>query len=167
MAGKILIAYTSRRGSTAEIAEAMGKELEAVGNSVQVTDMKNVASIEGFQAVVIGTPIYLGKVEKPVHAFVARHREGLLAVPVAAFAVGITPVNSPPEAVEGVLATFRAALDPVKPVAVTMFAGVLDMSKMSFLERTIIGSMKILTGDFRDWDAIKKWARELPAVLKI
>ena len=167
MTGKILIAYTSRRGSTEEIARAIGKELEGAGYTVSVADMKGFASIDGFQAVVIGTPIYLGKVEKPVHAFVARNRDGLLQVPVAAFAVGITPVNSPPAAVEEVLGTFRAALEPVKPVAATMFAGRLEMSRMSFLERTIIGGMKILTGDFRDWDAIKTWAKELPAVLKI
>jgi hypothetical protein len=28
------------------------------------------------------------------------------------------------------------------------------------------GLMKVLTGDFRDWDAIRAWARELPALLK-
>ena len=69
--------------------------------------------------------------------------------------------------VEEVLEKLRAALGPVKPVAVTMFAGRLEMSGMSFAERTMTGLMKVLTGDFRDWDAIRTWARELPAVLKI
>jgi len=167
MTGKILIAYTSRKGSTAEIAQAIGKELEAAGNSVAVADMKEISSIEGYQAVVIGTPIYLGQVEKAVPGFVGRNRDGLLSVPVAAFAVGITPVNSPAAAVEEVLGNLRAALEPVKPGAVTMFAGRLELSRMSFLQRTMIGAMKILTGDFRDWDAIKAWARGLPAILKI
>jgi menaquinone-dependent protoporphyrinogen oxidase len=167
MAGKVLIAYTSRRGSTEEIARGIGTELEAAGNSVEVADMKGIASVEGYRAVVIGAPVYLAQVEKPLPAFVARNREGLLKVPVAAFAVGIAPVNPKVGSVDEVLGKLRAALDPVQPVAVTMFAGRLEMSRMSFVERTLVGAMKVLTGDFRDWDAIRAWARELPAVLKL
>jgi len=167
MPGKVLIAYTSRRGTTEEIARAIGAELEAAGNTVTVADMKGIASIEGYGAVIIGSPVYLGQVEKAVHAFVARNRDGLLPVPVAAFAVGITPVNSPAAAVEEVLGNLRTALEPVKPVGITMFAGRLELSRLSFLERTMIGAMKILTGDFRDWDAIRAWARELQAVSRL
>jgi menaquinone-dependent protoporphyrinogen oxidase len=167
MAGKVLIAYTSRRGSTAEIARAIGKELEAAGIGVEVAGMKDVNSLEGFQGVVLGAPVYLGRIEKDVAGFVERHREGLSKVPVAAFAVGIAPVDPRVGSVGEVLEKLRAALAPVKPVAVTMFAGRLEISKMSLVERTMTGLMKVLTGDFRDWEAIRAWARELPAILKI
>jgi menaquinone-dependent protoporphyrinogen oxidase len=167
MAGRILIAYASRRGSTAEIAGAIGRELAAAGRSAAVAEMKGVTSVDGYAAVVIGAPVYMGKIEKDVAAFVARHRDGLSRVPVAAFAVGIAPVDPRVGSVEDALAKLRAALDPVRPAAVTMFAGRLEMSRMSFVERTMTGLMKVLTGDFRDWEAIRTWARELPAVLKI
>jgi menaquinone-dependent protoporphyrinogen IX oxidase len=107
--GKILIAYTSRKGSTAEIARAIGTELEAAGNRVEVADMKGITSVGGY----------------------------------------------------------RAALEPVKPASVTMFAGVLELSRMSFVERTMTTLMNVLTGDFRDREAIRAWAQSLPAVLKI
>jgi menaquinone-dependent protoporphyrinogen oxidase len=167
MAGKILIAYTSRRGSTAEIARAVGKELEAAGIRVEIEEMKGVASLEGYQGVVLGAPVYLGRIEKDVAGFVERHREGLSRVPVAAFAVGIAPVDPRVGSVEEVLEKLRAALGPVKPAAVTMFAGRLEMSRMTLVERTMTGLMKVLTGDFRDWEAIRAWAREIPALLKV
>ncbi|HVN66064.1 MAG TPA: flavodoxin domain-containing protein [Methanomicrobiales archaeon] len=165
MTGRVLIAYTSRRGSTEEIARAIGRELEAAGNAVTVADMKGIDSAAGYRAVVIGAPVYLAKIEQAVPAFVARHREDLLKVPVAAFAVGIAPVNPAVGSVEETLGRLRAALDPVKPVAVAMFAGRLELSRLSFLERTLVGAMKVLTGDFRDWEAIRAWAWGLPAVL--
>ena len=165
MTGRILIAYVSRRGSTAEIARAIGRELEAAGDRVEVAGMEGVTSLEGFGAAVIGAPVYMAKIEKGVAGFVSRHREGLSRIPVAAFAVGIAPVNPRVGSVEDILAKLTAALDPVKPVAVTMFAGRLDLARMSFTERTMTGLMKVLTGDFRDWDAIRAWARDLHAIL--
>ena len=167
MAGWVLVAYATRRGSTAGIAEAVGRELGAAGVSAEVAEMKTVASLEGYRAVVIGAPVYLGRIEKDVAAFVARHRDRLLAVPVAAFAVGIAPVDPRVGSVGDVLEKLRAALDPVKPAAVTMFAGRLELARMSFTERMMTGLMKVLTGDFRDWDAIGAWARALPAALSL
>jgi menaquinone-dependent protoporphyrinogen oxidase len=167
MTGKVLVAYTSRKGSTEEIARAIAAELEAMGNTVTVADMKGITSVGDFGAVVIGAPVYLAQVEKAVPAFVARNHDGILKVPVAAFVVGIAPVNPKVGSVEEVLGKFRAALAPVKPVAVTMFAGVLDLSRMSFVERTMTTLMNVFTGDFRDWEAIRAWARELPPVLNL
>jgi len=76
-------------------------------------------------------------------------------------------VNPKVGSVEEVLGKLRAALDPVKPVAVTMFAGVLELSRMSFVERTLTTLMNVFTGDFRDWEAIRAWARGLPPVLNL
>lgn len=70
------------------------------------------------------------------------NRETLAPVPVAGF------VNS---------------IAPVYPrTTVTMFAGRLDAAGLSFIERGITSLLKIPTGDFRDWDAIAAWTRELP-----
>jgi len=167
MAAEVLIAYATRMGSTAGIAQAIGHELEAAGYGVDVAEMKGIASLKGYRAVVIGAPVYMAKIEKDVAVFVARHRNELAGMPVAAFAVGIAPVDPRVGSVGEVLEKLRAALDPVKPVAMTMFAGRLDMAKMSLVQRTMIGAMKVLTGDFRDWEAIRAWARGLPAVLRV
>lgn len=42
---RILVAYASKKGSTAEIAQAIGKELQGAGHLVDVTEMKSVSSL--------------------------------------------------------------------------------------------------------------------------
>ena len=42
-----------------------------------------------------------------------------------------------------------------------MFAGSLSKVEMGFAERTIISMVKVPYGDYRDWDEIKTWAREI------
>ena len=167
MALRILVAYSSRKGSTAGIAQAVGKELVSAGHTVEVAEMNTVTTVEGYDAVVIGAPVYIGKVEKDVVGFVAKHRDYLSRIPVAAFAVGIAPVAPQIQPVDAVLKDLDKSLSPVQPVAATVFAGRLDPDKMSFIERRMTGLMKVKTGDFRDWTAIAAWARELPGKMGV
>jgi menaquinone-dependent protoporphyrinogen oxidase len=167
MTARILVAYASRKGSTAGIAQAVGKELVSAGHTVDVAEMKTVTTVGGYDAVVIGAPVYMGKVEKDVSGFVAKHRDRLSRMPVAAFAVGIAPVAPQVEPIDAVLKDLNKSLSPVQPAAATVFAGRLDPDKMSFIERKMTGLMKVKTGDFRDWQAIAAWAKGLPEKLKM
>jgi menaquinone-dependent protoporphyrinogen oxidase len=167
MSGRILIAYISRKGSTAEIARAVGKELEAEGCTVDIAEMKTIASLAGYEAVVIGAPLYMGRMVGDVGKFVGRHREQLVALPVAAFAVGIAPVSKEAGSVEYGMKKLHGSLTPLKPVATTLFAGRLDPTQMSFISRKMMEMAKIPSGDFRDWNAIASWAKSLPGLLKV
>ncbi len=167
MTARILVAYASRKGSTAEIAQAVGKELETTGARVDVVELGKISTLAGYDAVVAGVPVYMGKVEKDISKFVAKHRDRLAIIPVAAFAVGIAPVAPRIESVEKVQEDLTTELRPIKPVALTVFAGKLDPEKMSFIERKMTGLMNVTTGDFRNWNAIAAWARELPGKLKV
>lgn len=167
MVARILVAYASRKGSTAGIAHAIGRELQSAGHSVDVTEMKTVSTLEGYDAVVAGAPVYLGKVDKDISKFVAENRDRLASIPVAAFAVGIAPVAPRIEPVGKVQEDLTKALNPIKPVALTVFAGALDPDKMSFIERNMTSLMKVPIGDFRDWPAIAAWAKELPGKMGI
>jgi len=162
MAAHILVAYTSRKGSTAEIALAVAKELEKTGASVTVSAMTTVSSLEGYNAVVIGAPVYTGKVARDVAIFARRHRDSLSRVPVAGFVTGIAPVYPKTGDISVFTGQLTEALAPAKPVAVTMFAGNLDATRLSFIERGMTSLLKVPTGDFRDWVTIALWARDLP-----
>ena len=161
MSGRILVAYASRKGSTAGIPQAIGKELTSEGYAVDVSEMKSVTSLAGYNAVVIGVPVYTGKVTGDLAAFVSANKDGLSRVPVAGFVTGIAPVFPKTGDVKGFTDQLVTALSPVRPVAVTMFAGTLDAGKMNFVERSLTSLMKVPTGDFRDWDAIAAWAKTL------
>ncbi len=162
MPARILVAYASKKGSTGGIARAIGRELQSAGHVAIVAGMRSVPSLEGYDGVVLGAPVYTGSVMADLAGFVARHKEALSRVPVAAFTAGIAPVYPK----TGEIATFTdqlvTALQPQAPVAVTMFAGALDREKLSFIERGLTTVLNVPAGDFRNWDAIAAWSRELP-----
>jgi menaquinone-dependent protoporphyrinogen oxidase len=161
MTARILVAYASRKGSTAGIAQAIGKELTLEGYTVDVSEMKSVASLAGYNAVVIGAPVYTGKVSGDVATFVSASREELSRLPVAGFVTGIAPVYPKIGDMKEFIDQLITALAPIRPVAVTMFAGSIDAIRLNFIERSLTSLMKVPTGDFRDWDAITAWARTL------
>jgi menaquinone-dependent protoporphyrinogen oxidase len=167
MTAHILVAYATRNGSTAEIALAVAKELELAGTVVTVSDMKTVASVADYTAVVIGAPLYMGSLVSDVAQFVGRHGESLRKIPVAAFAVGIAPKSPDPGAVVQAEGALLAAIIPLTPVASGVFAGKIDAQKLSFIQRKMTELVKSPVGDFRDWDAIAAWARGLPAKMGV
>jgi menaquinone-dependent protoporphyrinogen oxidase len=158
---RILIAYASKKGSTTEIAQAIGKELQTAGHGVEVMEMGTVTSLTGYNAIVIGGPMYVGKIEG-MGKFVKRHSAELARVPVAGFVVCLAAAAKDPEGMAWAEKALHAALDPLRPVAETIFAGRLDPSKLSWLQRWMTEKAKSPVGDFRDWTAIAAWARELP-----
>jgi len=162
MPARVLVAYASKKGSTAGIARAIAKELQAMGHVAIVIEMKDVSSLEGYDALVLGAPVYTGSVMSDLSTFVSRHKDALARLPVAAFTSGIAPVYPKTGTVKTFTDQLGAALDPKTPVAVTMFSGALDPNLLSFVERGLTSLLKVPTGDFRDWDAIAAWTRELP-----
>jgi menaquinone-dependent protoporphyrinogen oxidase len=163
---RILVAYASKKGSTTEIAQAIGKELEASGHVVDVAEMGTVTSLTGYNAVVIGGPMYVGKIEG-MEKFVKRHSAELARVPVAGFVVCLAAAAKDPEGMAWAEKALHAALDPLRPVAETIFAGRLDPSKLSWLQKWMTEKAKSPVGDFRDWTAIAAWARELPGKMGV
>jgi menaquinone-dependent protoporphyrinogen oxidase len=167
MAARILVAYTTEKGSTAGIAGAIGKELQSAGYSADVTVMKTVSSLAGYNAVVIGGPVYMGKMTRDFGRFLGRYREELAKLPVAAFVVGMAPASKDPVEINKVIIVLHVSLASLKPVAETAFAGVVDPEKLGLIQRKMVKMAKAPVGDFRDWDAIAAWARELPAKMGV
>jgi len=162
MPARVLVAYATRNGSTAEIAQAIGKELTNAGLTVDVTEIKTISSLVAYSAVVIGGPLYMGSVDGAVGKFIRKNREHLLKLPVAAFAVGIAPKSPEPGSVEMAMVALKKSLEPLTPVSSVLFAGKLDPSTVNFVMRKFLEMGKIPMGDFRDWDAIAAWSRDLP-----
>jgi menaquinone-dependent protoporphyrinogen oxidase len=52
------------------------------------------------------------------------------------------------------------AVPEIKPISIGTFAGALDYQNLSWLNKKIMKSKGSPEGDFRDWDAIRAWARE-------
>ena len=171
MPNKILVTYASRLGSTAEVAEAIGKTLRASGAEVDVLRMQDVTDLTSYSAVVAGSAIR-GKQWLPeAMQFVQTHRAVLASKPFAAFLVCMTLAMKDGEKYRPHVATW---LDPVralvKPASEGLFAGVLDIGQISSFSERLKFRVSVLfgvwqEGDHRDWNAIREWATRLRPVL--
>ncbi|GAI87930.1 unnamed protein product, partial [marine sediment metagenome] len=89
METKILVAYASSYGSTQEIAEVISKTLRSQGLVVDLQPIRNVRTLEGYSAVVLGAPLYMFHWHKDARHFLSQHRKILADnLPVAIFAGG-------------------------------------------------------------------------------
>ena len=61
MTASVLVAYATRYGSTQEVAEAVATMLRVRGLEVDIQPMREVRTLEGYRAVVLGTPLYMGR----------------------------------------------------------------------------------------------------------
>jgi menaquinone-dependent protoporphyrinogen oxidase len=77
--------------------------------------------------------------------------------------VGLTPAapRPKPEQIEQARGALIDALQPIRPIAATLFAGKLEPAAMGFGERAVILLLRAPSGDFRDWNGIRSWARSL------
>jgi menaquinone-dependent protoporphyrinogen oxidase len=179
MNDKILVPYASRNGSTAGVAEAIGKTLAEGGAQVDVLPMNDVNDLEPYRAVVAGSAIQEAKWLPEAMQFVQAHRAELARKPFAAFLVCMTLAMKGGRAGARPHGDYRqqvsAWLDPVRalvqPASVGLFAGALDIRKIpSFSDRLKFRmSVKMgvwSEGDHRDWNAIHTWAQSLRPLLQ-
>ncbi len=170
MPNRILVTYASRTGSTAEIAEAIGRTLSEGGTQVDMIPMSDVKDLSTYQAVVAGSAIRGSKWLPEAAEFIETHRSTLAQKQFAMFTVCITMAMKNAEnyrsGVMGWIAPVRAM---VKPVSEGLFAGRLDFAKLPFNWDTILFRISVALGifprgDHRDWNAIRAWAEGLKPV---
>jgi menaquinone-dependent protoporphyrinogen oxidase len=70
---RLLVTYASKMGSTQEIAEAIGRELEAFGMQVTVARCADNVGPEDFDGVIIGSAIYTQRWVKAATKYLKRN----------------------------------------------------------------------------------------------
>lgn len=157
---RVLVAYASKHGSTAAIAETIARELRRCGLMVDCEPAAAVEDVTEYDGVILGSAIYVGRWLADGQGFLRRHEDDLVDMPVWLFSSG--PIADPEddEPRQDVLpsriarcaarigarghATFGGALRPGTP-------GVVE----HFLPK----------GDWRDQDRIRGWADLIAADL--
>jgi menaquinone-dependent protoporphyrinogen oxidase len=159
---QILVAYATRAGSTAEVAEVIGEVLRGAGALVDVQRLPFSGKLAEYDAVVLGAPLYMYRWHKNAKRFLRRNKEVLKALPVAIFALG--PFND----VEKEWHDVRAQLDNallefpwLRLAAAKVFGGKYDPTKLTFPYSLIPAKKNIPISDIRDWEDIRGWAAGL------
>jgi menaquinone-dependent protoporphyrinogen oxidase len=165
MNDRILVAYATRAGSTTEVAQTIARALTAAGAAVDVCPVKEVNDLSPYRAVVLGSPIRMGRWLPEAFAFLKAHQAELSRVPVAYFVTCVTLTSNTVENRRTVDAYLDPARAILRPASVGLFAGALDGSKVNFLDRLMIKAIKTPEGDFRKWDEIHLWGESLQTVL--
>jgi menaquinone-dependent protoporphyrinogen oxidase len=176
MSAPILVAHATRYGSTQEVAEAIAATLRDDALAVDLQPVRMVRSLGGYSAVVLGAPLYMFHWHRDARRFLLQHREALMQLPIAIFALG--PLSTNEQEIQG----SRNQLDKelvkypwLTPVALEIFGGKYDPSKLSLFHKVLAAlPASPLHGlparDIRDWAAIRTWASSMavqlqPAVL--
>ena len=168
MAIKVLVAYASTHGSTREVAEAVTQTLASHGMAVDLQPARDVQTLAGYHAVVLGAPLYMFHLHKDALRFLSHHRKALGGLPVAVFAGG--PFGdgdgSNWQEVRKNLDQELAKFPWLKPVAVEVIGGKFDPAALRFPWNLIPALRNMPPSDLRDWDAIRGWASTLAAQLQ-
>ncbi len=157
-ARKALVLYGTRAGSTAEVAEFVGRCLSASGWSVDVEPVGAAKALGGYDAAVIGSAVRKGSVLPEVQDLVKTRKAELQRMSVAYFITCMTLREDTPEhraRANGFLAPLRSLVEPSEA---GLFAGKMDYSKLDAGSRLMAKVVGIPRGDFRDWTAIATWA---------
>jgi len=154
---KVLVATASRHGSTEQIGHALAERLRAHGLEVEEV-RPNGQSLDGVDAVVVGSAVYAGRWLSPARSFVRSHLDELRRLPVWVFSSG--PVGNPPKpAEEPPEGRELAAL--VHARTHRTFVGRIDRSALGLGERALVRVLGASTDDRRDWEEIARFADEI------
>ena len=165
---QVLVAYATKYGATAEIAEKIGQVLRQAGLRADVLPADRVSDLNPYKAVVLGSAVYAGQWRKEAATFLEANEKKLTEQSVWLFSSGPTGEGDPVQLMKGF--RFPEALQPiadrVRPRDIAFFHGVLDMKKLNLAEKLIVKGIKAPVGDSRDWDAIASWAVAIADALK-
>jgi menaquinone-dependent protoporphyrinogen oxidase len=158
---KVLIAVASKHGSTREIAQAVGDEVQKANIAVDILDLAKggTTNVSDYDAVILGSAIYAGSWLPEAKQFAQKHHEELSSLPIWLFSSGPLGADNPqphddPE-------KLALSMGQVKARDHHVFVGKLDSAQLGLAERLMVKVVHAPGGDFRDWDEVSAWGREI------
>lgn len=157
---RVLVTSATRHGATGEIADALVAGLQRRGTDADSRPVTDVCALDGYDAVVLGSAVYMGRWLAPARDFANRHASALAVLPVWLFSSGplgpaehLVPAGAP-SGIEAIASATNAR-------GHRTFAGRLDPATLGRAERIVARAVHAPNGDSRDWDAIDAFAGEI------
>ncbi|MFX0019392.1 MAG: flavodoxin domain-containing protein [Promethearchaeota archaeon] len=183
---KILIAYGTRYGATASTSEEIAKVLQGEGFEVKVVNLKEekVKNISEFEVVIIGSGMrinmWTSKAKAFLNKFSGELRKKKVAIFVSSGARALLEYKGEHDEIDRITKKYledKASKYDLNPISMTMFGGIWDYNQMGKFSRKALDEEKenfIPAGiketkpgvyDSRNWDEIRKWAKELASMI--
>jgi menaquinone-dependent protoporphyrinogen oxidase len=153
---RVLVAYGSKHGSTAEIATAIAETLRESGVRADCIEAGAVDTLDGYDAVVLGSAVYMRRWRREARRFLHKHARSLAERPLWVFSSG--PVGDPAK-------DNPAWLEPGRTIA--------EAERLGAREHVVFGGVSKASSipaefrDRRDWDEIHAWARGIADALPV
>lgn len=159
---KVLVAVASRHGSSLEIGEVIATTLRAQSLEADLQRVDEVASLEPYAAVILGSSVYSGHWLRRARVFVDTFETQLLLRPLWLFSSG--PVGDPPKPLDNPaeVATLTKRLGSRNH---RLFGGRIDGDELGIAEKALVALVRAPYGDFRPWSEISVWAEAIAADL--
>jgi menaquinone-dependent protoporphyrinogen oxidase len=160
---QILMAYASRMRATEEIAQAIATELRHAGHAVDVASCESAPDVWKYDAVIVGSAIYIGRWDKTAVDYLKRQAQDLADRPVWLFQSGPVGEGAETEQVE-IPHAVRKLVERLGLVSPITFGGRLDPARATgpFTRWVATGMYE---GDFRDWDRVRDWSASINSAL--
>jgi menaquinone-dependent protoporphyrinogen oxidase len=158
----ILIAYATKNGSTEQVAGEVAARLSAHGFVADIRAARDVGVLDGYDGVILGSAIYMGRLHADAREFLKRHSAGLAELPLAVFAMGPRTLGSRDVASSRAQLDAALAKEPaLRPLAIAIFGGVFDPAHQHFPFN------RLPALDARDWQTIDTWADQVAARFRL
>lgn len=162
----VLIAYTSVTGSARDTALEIEQALDRMGVPSEAREIENISRIDGYRAVMVGSPIRDGEWLPVAVDFVRLHAAELSKVPVFYFLLAMTMHDDTPEHAQTALGYLKPVRQLLEPVEVGLFPGKFLPQELPAVAEAHLRQKGFPEGDFRDWDAVNLWAARVAGLLK-
>lgn len=167
---RVLVAYGTKHGATEGIAARIGATLNQSGHDADVRDAAEVVDVDGYDAIVLGSAAYVGHWRKEALGLADHLASERGDRPIWLFSSG--PLGDSPTDPQGRALRETAEprdlpdlLDLLHPRDHRVFFGALDPTSLTLPERAMrtlpAGKALLPEGDFRDWEDIEGWARQI------
>ena len=160
---RVLVAVASKHGSTREIGEVIASSLRSSGFDVDLESVESVSSLDGYEAVVLGSGVYAGHWLRSAREFVDDHEVALRERPVWLFSSG--PLGDPPKPLENPAEATTVA-KRLGSRGHRLFAGKIEGDELGIAEKALITLVRAPHGDFRPWSDISVWAEHIAEALQ-
>ena len=171
---KILIAYGTAEGHTARIAQYLSDVIRGAGHEAWPVNVERTSAPgpDGYDAVIVGASIHMGKHERCVVKYVRENRDTLERLPSAFFSVSLSAGENTDEARKAVGDCIEKFVKQTgwRPNKVGRFAGALLYTQYGFFKRWMMKRIAHSKGSpdtdtsrdyvYTDWHSVKHFAEE-------